>query len=140
MWSAQWTTRVSLPASPMAVLLSLHTNPFNVVLHGEAHMSGTCRAIFANVLRSFSDGSTYLCKTSRALIEELVQETSGRRADGVDGCGALDAHFRLHTSLRLMSADGTIYSDGIPKSGSRSVLPQLVFGFVAMSMTPWKSG
>jgi hypothetical protein len=35
MWSAQWTTRVSLPASPVAVLLSLHTNPFNVVLHGE---------------------------------------------------------------------------------------------------------
>jgi hypothetical protein len=33
------------------VLLNLHTNPFNVVLHGQAQMSGTCQAIFAKVLR-----------------------------------------------------------------------------------------
>jgi len=39
------------PASPMAVLLKLHTNPFDVVLHGEAQMSGTCQAIFAKVVR-----------------------------------------------------------------------------------------
>jgi hypothetical protein len=51
MWSAQWTTRISLPASPVAVLLNLHTNPFNAVLHGEAQMSGACQAIFAKVVR-----------------------------------------------------------------------------------------
>jgi hypothetical protein len=51
MWSAQWTTRISLPASPVAVLLNLHTNPFNAVLQGEAQMSGACQAIFAKVVR-----------------------------------------------------------------------------------------